>query len=152
MFHCPSETVPSSSSPKVAPNKGIPGEPSLLNFIQQRSLKHSQIGNLDKKLGWSLARHAASFLRPETIQLLQSVQKIEIFLTKDLFVGTPQINKRLPQVSISCCAHNRRRLIPKGKDLPWEKHYQSHLSLDNVTLAPQRFGQRESIRRHLYKR
>ena len=63
-------------------------------------MKHSQVGYLDKKIGsgpWSDILHLSR--GPETIQILQNVQKLEIFLTQDLVVGTPHIIKDYPSNS-----------------------------------------------------
>ena len=42
---------------------------------------------------WSMARHTASFLRPEMIVILQNAQDIEIFLTHSSFVLNTSNNK-----------------------------------------------------------
>ena len=79
MFHCPRElSLVRVTQKSVAPINGrLHKDAIFITFIELvfevfTSLKYSQVGNLDKKLGWwSLARCAASFLRPETTGVLQ---------------------------------------------------------------------------------
>ena len=49
-------------------------------------------------------RHAASFLRPETIVILQIVQQLDIFLARDLIVLNTS-NKKKAAPKILECTH-----------------------------------------------
>ena len=106
-------------SPKVAIN-----ETNCLLDVYSTSLKHSQIGILNMKLGWGPWRPGIQRLswwqfQGATIQITANAQYCDIFMTRNLCVWTwnkPKVHER--RVHIWNKDDFRDRLCLRGKDLP----------------------------------
>ena len=96
LFHCPSPSTlgfPSFAFPNSQSLKqinGFPCEQGPHTFIQLVIEAFTSRETWTRSLLVVNGRHTASFLRPETIPLLQNAQDVEIFPTTSLIVGTLQ--------------------------------------------------------------